>query len=253
MTILVLGGTAEARELAAALVGSGKEVLSSLAGRVSRPALPAGRVRIGGFGGAEGLAAFLTANRIAALVDATHPFAARISANAATAAVRTRTPLLHLERPGWADHPLAPSWSWASDAPAAAVAAQHARRPFLTTGRKSLEAFLHWDDRPAVVRVVEPPAFALPEAWALVISRGPYRYDDERQLLIDHRIDTLITKDSGGAHTVAKLEAAGDLDIPVVIIQRPSPTAQGETATTVDQAVTWVQASESRQARCREA
>ena len=253
MTILILGGTAEARELAAALVAAGEVVLTSLAGRVSKPALPVGRVRIGGFGGADGLAEFLMANRIAAVVDATHPFAAQISTNAAAATARTGTPLLRLERPGWADHPLAGSWTWVPDVPAAALAADAARRPFLTTGRQSLEAFLRWDDRPALVRVVEPPALTLPDAWTLIISRGPYHYQEERQLMIEYSIDTLITKDSGGAHTEAKLEAAHDLALQVLIIQRPAPTGGVTTARTVDQAVTWIQARESCQARCREA
>jgi precorrin-6A/cobalt-precorrin-6A reductase len=253
MTILILGGTAEARELAAELVAAGEQVLTSLAGRVSKPALPVGQVRVGGFGGADGLADFLTANRITAVVDATHPFAARISVNAAKAAARTGTPLLRLERPGWADHPLAGSWTWVPDAPAAMRATDSARRPFLTTGRQSLEAFLRWDDRPAVVRVVEPPAFPLPIVWTMILSRGPYAYALERQLMSDHAIDTLITKDSGGTHTVAKLDAASDLGVPVVVIQRPPPAVGGDNATTVDQAVTWIQARESCQARCREA
>ena len=249
MTILILGGTAEARELAAALGAASEDVLTSLAGRVSKPALPVGRVRIGGFGGADGLAEFLMANRIAAVVDATHPFAAQISTNAAAAAARTGTPLLRLERPGWHDHPLEKAWTWVPDVPAAMVAADAARRPFLTTGRQSLEAFLRWDDRPALVRVVEPPAFTLPDAWTMIISRGPYHYQEELQLMIEYSIDTLITKDSGGAHTVAKLEAAHDLALQVLIIQRPAPTGGVTTARTVDQAVTWIQARESCQAR----
>jgi precorrin-6A/cobalt-precorrin-6A reductase len=252
MTILILGGTAEARELASALVATGEDVLTSLAGRVNRPALPGGRVRIGGFGGVDGLAGFLTAHRIAAVVDATHPFAAQISANAAAAGARTGTPLLRLERPGWRDHPLAETWIWVPDPPAAMVAADAARRPFLTTGRQSLDTFLAtahqwseslpWTERAVVVRVVDPPEVALPPIWTVIISRGPYQYQDERQLMIDYYIDTLITKDSGGASTFAKLEAAHDLAIPVVIIQRPGPTADGSSATTVHQAVTWLRA-----------
>jgi precorrin-6A/cobalt-precorrin-6A reductase len=253
MMILILGGTAEARELASALVATGADVLTSLAGRVSKPALPPGQIRIGGFGGVDGLADFLTANKVAALVDATHPFAARISANATAAAARTGTPLLHLERPGWADHPLAAGWTWVSDIPAAMRAADSAQRPFVSTGRQSLTAFERWADRPTVVRVVEPPSVPLPAAWTVVISRGPYDYSVERQLLIEYGIDAVITKDSGGAHTVAKLEAAHELDIPVVIIQRPPSVAGDMPATNVDQAFAWVQANESRQARCREA
>ena len=250
MTILILGGTAEARELAAALVAAGEDVLTSLAGRVSKPALPAGRVRIGGFGGADGLADFLRTDRVAAMVDASHPFAARISANAAAAAARTGTPLLRLERPGWADHQLADSWTWVPDAETAILAAEDAHRPFLSTGRQSLGTFLApaprswesmpWTDRAVVVRVVDPPTVALPPSWTMIISRGPYRFDGERQLMIEHRIDTLITKDSGGTSTVAKLDAAHDLGISVVIIQRPAPAADGSTATTVHQAVTWL-------------
>jgi precorrin-6A/cobalt-precorrin-6A reductase len=239
VTILILGGTAEARELASALVATGEDVLTSLAGRVNRPALPVGRVRIGGFGGVDGLSAFLTANRIRAVVDASHPFAAQISANAAAAGARTGTPLLRLERPGWADHPLAASWTWVPDAQGAMLAADDAHRPFLSTGRQSLATFLRWTDRAAVVRVVDPPTVALPPAWTVIISRGPYWFEEERQLLIDQRIDTLITKDSGGTSTVAKLEAAHDLAIPVVIIRRPTP-AGGTVVRAVDQAVTWI-------------
>ena len=160
MTILILGGTSEARELAAALVASGADVISSLAGRVSRPALPAGRVRVGGFGGVDGLVDYLRAGKITAVVDATHPFAAQISANAAAATALAGVPLLRLERPGWRDHPQAGSWTWVADAAAARAAAEAARRPFLTTGRQSLEAFLPWADRRAIVRVVDPPEFS---------------------------------------------------------------------------------------------
>jgi precorrin-6A/cobalt-precorrin-6A reductase len=249
VTILILGGTAEARELASALVAAGEDVLTSLAGRVNRPALPVGRVRIGGFGGVDGLSAFLTANRIRALVDATHPFAAQISANAAAASACAGTPLLRLERPGWADHPLAADWTWVPDIPAAMRAAEAARRPFITTGRQSLQSFLFWSSRAVVARTVDPPPFELPSTWTLITSRGPYPDETERQLLINYDIDALITKDSGGTHTVAKLEAASDLSIPVVIIQRPPSAAGGMPATNVDQALAWVHSNDSRQAR----
>ena len=242
MTILILGGTAEARELASALVATGADVLTSLAGRVSKPGVSPGRVRIGGFGGVDGLSAFLTDHKITAVVDATHPFAAQISSNAAAAAAGTGTPLLRLERPSWADHPLAAGWTWVPDAQAAILAADDAHRPFLSTGRQSLATFLRWTDRAAVVRVVDPPTVALPPTWTVIISRGPYWFEKERQLLIDQRIDTLITKDSGGTSTVAKLEAAHDLAIPVVIIRRPRP-AGGTVVRAVDQAVTWIHSS----------
>jgi precorrin-6A/cobalt-precorrin-6A reductase len=221
MTVVILGGTAEARQLASVLLADGIDVVSSLAGRVQSPSLPAGRVRIGGFGGAEGLAEYLLNQRATALVDATHPFAATISENAVQAASRTGTPLVRLERPGWTDHPQAGSWIWVPDATAARIAADSARRPFLTTGRQSLTEFGPWADRDVLVRLVDPPTKPLPERWTVIMSRGPYSYSDERQILSEYAIDVLLSKDSGGAHTVAKLDAAGDLGIPVVIIARP--------------------------------
>ena len=221
MTILILGGTAEARQLAAALVADGLDVTSSLAGRVNSPNLPPGHVRVGGFGGAHGLADYLRRHQVSAVVDATHPFAARISANALQAADSTGTPLIRLERPGWRGHPRSCFWTWVADGRAARAAAEFACRPFLTTGRQSLPDFHPWADREVLVRLVDPPAAPLPERWILIMSRGPYGYAGERQILITHGIDVLITKDSGGTHTVAKLDAAGDLSIPVVIIARP--------------------------------
>jgi len=221
VTILILGGTAEARALAAGLVADQIPVVSSLAGRVSRPTLPAGGVRVGGFGGAAGLASYLTEHRIAAVVDATHPFAAQISANAAAAAAQTRTPLVRLERPSWREHPNAGEWTWVPDVAAARDAADAWPRPFVTTGRQSLEAFLPWADREVLVRVVDPPTFAVPEHWTLIRSRGPYDLAAERELMTGWRVGILLTKDSGGQHTAAKLEAAAELGVPVVVVQCP--------------------------------
>lgn len=244
MTIVILGGTAEARQLASVLVADGVDVVSSLAGRVRRPNLPPGRVRIGGFGGVDGLAEYLRRQPAAALVDATHPFAATISENAVQAASRTGTPLIRLERPGWTDHPRASSWIWVPDAAGARDAADSARRPFLTTGRQSLTEFGSWADRNVLVRLVDPPAKPLPERWTLIMSRGPYSYSDERQILSEYAIDVLLSKDSGGAHTVAKLDAAGDLGIPVVIIARPEhPPVR--TVGTVAEVAAWCRAGNS--------
>jgi precorrin-6A/cobalt-precorrin-6A reductase len=240
MTILILGGTSEARELAAALADAGLDVISSLAGRVNKPALPAGRVRVGNFGGVDGLVDYLRAGKITAVVDATHPFAGRISANAAAAAALAGVPLLRLERPGWRDHPQAGSWMWVADATAARVAADTGRRPFLTTGRQSLETFLPWADRRSIVRVVDPPGFTLPATWTVITSRGPYSYADERRLIIHHAVDVLITKDSGGDLTRAKLDAAADLGVPVVIINRPAPIPGLVTVDQVTAAAKWV-------------
>ncbi|MFL6065702.1 MAG: cobalt-precorrin-6A reductase [Friedmanniella sp.] len=222
-TVLILGGTGEARQLAARLDADGLRVVSSLAGRVSRPALPVGEVRTGGFGGPAGLADYLRAAGIEAVVDATHPFAARISASAAEAAALAAVPLLRLQRPGWREHPDADRWTWVPDVDAAREAASTARRPFLTTGRQSLPAFLPWADRAVVARVVDPPGLALPEPWTLLVARGPYERAAERALMVEHRVDWLLTKDSGGDLTAAKLDAAADLGLPVVVIERPAP------------------------------
>jgi precorrin-6A/cobalt-precorrin-6A reductase len=238
VTVLILGGTAEARELAAALTVEGYDVVTSLAGRVRDPALPLGRLRIGGFGGVDGLTDYLRTSVISAIVDATHPFATTISANAAAAAERTGTPLLRLERPGWAGHPRAGSWTWVSDVKAALAAGEHSSRPLLTIGRQSLQTFLPWAERPVTARVVDPPDFTLPTSWRLLTSRGPYSYPDEQQMLIDHRIDLLITKDSGGTHTAAKLDAAADLGVGVVVIARPL-RAGGSVVATVAEAKAW--------------
>jgi precorrin-6A/cobalt-precorrin-6A reductase len=242
MTIVILGGTSEARQLATNLVSDGVEVISSLAGRVRHPSLPIGRVRIGGFGGVEGLAAYLRDQRASALVDATHPFAATITGNAVQAASRSGTPLLRLERPGWSEHPHAGAWTWVRDAAAARAAADSARRPFLTTGRQSLREFLPWADRDVLVRLVDSPAGVLPQRWTVITSRGPYSYPSERQILHEHAIDVLVSKDSGGTHTVAKLDAAGDLSIPVVIIARP-PHAPVPLVRTVGEAAAWCRAA----------
>ncbi|MDF2746187.1 MAG: cobK [Propionibacteriaceae bacterium] len=239
MTVLILGGTAEARDLAAALVGAGRDVVSSLAGRVRNPTLPVGGLRFGGFGGVAGLANYLRTSQVSAFVDATHPFAVQISSNAVSAAEQTGIPLLRLERPGWADHPRASSWTWVPDVEAARAAGERSARPFLTIGRQSLKTFLPWADRPVTARVVDrPDDFILPTYWTLLTSRGPYSYPQEHRILIDHRIDLLITKDSGGSHTAAKLAAAADLHVGVVIIARPV-RPQGSAVATVAEAKAW--------------
>ena len=239
MTILILGGTGEARTLAARLVDRRIPVVSSLAGRVSDPALPAGPVRVGGFGGVDGLVDYLAAAAITGIIDATHPFATQISDRAVAAAARTGVPLLRLERPSWREHPDAAHWTWVPDA-AAARAATNAKRPFLTTGRQSLAAFTMWTDRDALVRVVDPPDIALPPRWTVLRARGPFDYASERRLLIDHGVDALLTKDSGGPLTAAKLDAARDLGVPVLVIGRPPRTASGPPVATVSEVLAWI-------------
>ena len=223
--VLVLGGTGEARELARLLVEGGAPVVSSLAGRVSKPRLPVGEVRIGGFGGIDGLAAYLRETRVRAVVDATHPFARVISGNAAAACAATGVPLLRLERPGWSEAPGAADWHWVDHHDAAAEAsALLGRRPLLTVGRQSLDRFTGpLADMPAVVRVVDPPDHALPDPWLILRARGPYTEDGERELMERHGIDVLVTKDSGGALTWPKMAVATAAGIPVVVVRRPDP------------------------------
>ncbi|SDT32977.1 cobalt-precorrin-6A reductase [Microlunatus soli] len=221
MTILILGGTAEARSLAAELTGAGRPVISSLAGRVGNPRLPTGPVRIGGFGGTAGLIDYLLATKISVVVDATHPFAAQMSDHAAQASRRTGIPLFRLVRPGWSDHPVAANWDWVPDLATAAEHGTGSRRPFITTGRQSLPAFGSWADRDALIRLVDVPTSPLPARWTVLRSRGPYDHDHERTIFEQHRPDLLVTKDSGGDHTVAKVEVAAELGVDVLIVARP--------------------------------
>lgn len=235
--ILILGGTGEARHLAEELVKNDVSVMSSLAGRVARPRLPVGEVRVGGFGGPDGLAAWLRENDVKAVVDATHPFAERIGANAAKAAERTATPLLRLARPGWQPGP-GDVWHWADDLEDAARQLPGlGERVFLTSGRQGLPAFAHLDDLWFLIRCVDPPEPPLPRHHELILARGPYEVAAERALL--EKVDVLMTKDSGGPQTEAKLTAARELGKPVIVVRRP-PRPRTETAETVTEAVEWV-------------
>lgn len=237
MRVLLLGGTAEGRELAGRLHPR-VHVISSLAGRVPDPALPVGQTRIGGFGGAVGLRNWLQNEGIDAVVDATHPFAATITAHAAKVCEELGLPHLVLARPAW--EPGA-AIVVASDLDAAEVAAEKGySRIFLTTGRSGTAVFVH-SDAWFLIRAVTPPDDAsLPRRHQLLLSRGPYRYDDELALLQEHRIDSLVTKNSGGKMTRAKLDAAAALHIPVLMVARPQLPGGVTAVRTVDEATNWV-------------
>jgi precorrin-6A/cobalt-precorrin-6A reductase len=227
--ILLLGGTGEARALAAAIAarfGERIELVVSLAGRTQQPAAYAGASRTGGFGGARGLADYVRRERIDLVVDATHPFAATISDHAREAAAETGVELLALSRPEWQPVP-GDRWTVVPDAAAAANAAGPlGERVFIAFGGREIEAFAGLAGKWFLVRRIEPPAGRLPlDRYEICLGRGPFSLEDERDLLRRHRIDVVVTKASGGAATRAKLDAARELGLPVVMIRRPGPDA----------------------------
>jgi precorrin-6A/cobalt-precorrin-6A reductase len=225
MNILILGGTSEASALGDALAGDARfRATLSLAGRTLRPMAQKLPTRIGGFGGADGLARYLTEQHMHALIDATHPFAARITANAVAAAAATGTPLLVVLRPAWQPG-AGDRWRGVPGMAAAAEALGRApRRVLLTVGRQDLAPFKAAPWHHYVLRSVEaPPSGSLPPLVTLITARGPFREEDERRLLADARIEVIVTKNSGGAATEAKLAAARALALPVVMVARPPP------------------------------
>ncbi|MFJ5227799.1 cobalt-precorrin-6A reductase [Streptomyces sp. NPDC088400] len=268
--VLILGGTTESRRLAEALAesgsGSGNEsgngngnesprphgrrplrVTTSLAGRVSRPVPPPGEVRIGGFGGADGLERWLREHRVDALIDATHPFAATISRNAARAAATAHVPLLVLRRPSWVPVPASasgPGDDWHAvgslEEAAEALSRLGAERVFLTTGRMGLAAFAHLDGHWFLVRSVDAPEPPYPARMETLLDRGPFTLDGERDLLSRHRIEVVVTKDSGGAATAPKLTAAREAGIPVVVVRRPAVPEGVPVVATTEEAVAWL-------------
>lgn len=241
--LLILGGTGEARALAqavAARFGAALAVTTSLAGRTQHPAPILGAVRRGGFGGTAGLAAYLRAEHVDFVIDATHPFAARISAAAIEACRAVALPLLALARPAWQAE-AGDRWIEVDSASAAAaLLPQYGRRVFLTIGRGELAAFAAVKDVSFFVRLIEPPPAPLPLVCEIILGRGPFTADEERSIIARHAIDLLVTKSSGGAATAAKLGAARATGIPVVMLRRPRSSG-GLQVERIEDAVRWLE------------
>lgn len=241
--ILILGGTGEARTLAEQLTYAGhRDVRLSLSGATRTPALPgAGKVRTGGFGGTQGLADYLKRERIALLIDASHPYAAQITAHAHAAAQQAKLPLLRFSRPPWLGQ-ASDRWITATDHQQAAhLLPRLGMRVFLSIGRKEVGAYANCRDQWFLIRSIEPPGQGIAPAHHRWISaRGPFDAADEAALLREERIDCLVTKNSGGNATYGKIAAARMLGLPVVMIGRPPAPQDCATAETIDATLDWV-------------
>lgn len=244
--ILLLGGTAEARRIAALIhdrLGIHVRLTTSLAGRTKQPGGLAGDLRVGGFGGVPGLVDYLKSEKVRILVDATHPFAATISHHAVEAAEKTDVSRLMVNRPRW-QLPDGLDLVRVSDMEAAAVALRtcRAKRVLLTTGIQNLEVFAAETDICFLVRQIEsrekPPPLTHVDT---VIQKPPFTLAGERALMAEHQIDTIVSKESGGTATEAKLHAAAELGIRVVLIERP-PTPAGESVSSAEEALQWIEA-----------
>ncbi len=241
LVLLVLGGTGDARALAGRLAGDSRFQASvSLAGAVERPEAYALPVRTGGFGGAEGLARTLSDMEAAALVDATHPFAARITANAAAAASAADVPLLRLQRPPWHPEP-GDDWREVGDLDAAVAALPQGARPFLAVGRKEIARFAGRTDLDCLMRMIDPPREDVPlPRGRLMLARPSDDVDAEAALLASHGATHVVAKNSGGRWGAAKLVAARQLGLPVIMVRRPCSAAACETVGDVEAAMAWL-------------
>lgn len=241
--LLILGGTGEAAALSHRLIDTpGVAVTVSLAGRTRAPRALPGRVRHGGFGGVAGLTRYLEEQRVDFVIDATHPYAARISDNAAAACAARGVARLRLDRPPWVAQ-RGDRWLRVPDAAgAAAILPEIGRRIFLTIGRQDLAPFAALTDLWFLVRSVDPPEAPLPLAsYTLVLARGPFGQEAEVALLREHAVAALVSKNSGGTATYGKIAAARQLGVPVVMIDRPE-APRGECVAGVDEALAWLRA-----------
>jgi precorrin-6A/cobalt-precorrin-6A reductase len=248
--LLILGGTGEAASLARAVplrFGDAISVTTSLAGRTRNPGPIPGDVRIGGFGGPAGLGAYLVEHRIDRLIDATHPFAAEISRAARLAAERAGVKRLLLLRPRWKRHPLDRWIEVDSIEAAASLVGRIGRCALLTVGAGTAAAFARAEGVRFIVRLIEPPREELPlRHYHIVCGRGPFGLQQERLLLQQYGVDVLVCKASGGTATEAKLIAAREAGIPVIMVRRP-PREPGEAVDTIQAALDWLAGLDRRQ------
>ena len=240
MRVLILGGTTEASALARLLAGDSRfEATLSLAGRTIAPKPQPIATRIGGFGGADGLAGFITEQGIEAVIDATHPYAPHISANAVVACARAGVALASFVRPAWTRAP-GDAWEIVPTAVAAALALGKApRRVFLSLGRQELHFFAAITQHHYIARLIEPPQGARPHNLVLLHQRGPFDRDAELRLLRERKIDVIVSRNSGGSATYPKIEAARALGLPVVMITRPAKPV-GHVVRSAEEAVMWL-------------
>lgn len=238
--ILILGGTTEASILVRRLADQDQnlDVILSFAGRTAAPHHTSRNVRIGGFGGAEGLARYLRRENIDAVIDATHPFAARMRWNAMEACSAENIPRLRLERGPWLRH-AGDLWHEVPDIDQASAALAWSQRIFLTIGRQELAAFEGYAAKWFLIRAIEPPDLDPPLPGEILLARGPFTVESELELLTTRRIDTIVSKNSGGSATEAKLIAARQLGIKVVMVERP-PNPPGPLVSRVDEALDWL-------------
>jgi precorrin-6A/cobalt-precorrin-6A reductase len=242
MRVLILGGTTEASELTRLLAADARfETTVSLAGRTANPKTQPVPTRSGGFGGVDGLVAWLTQEKTQAVIDATHPYADQISSNAVAACARLAVPLASIVRPAWQVQP-GETWLDVASAEAAADAlGPEPRKVFLSLGRLELGAFANAPHHHYVARTIDPPGdVALPPDIRLLFGRGPFDREAETGLLAREKIDVLVSKNSGGAATYAKIEAARSLKIPVVMIARPHKP-RGHALDNANEAVAWLE------------